>query len=177
MTDHQDKSETTASSSKSALQDNIERKGKNAYYFAHAHKVNGPQWDGKAEPKLMARHTSHEGHRAATNATFDYHKSNITSYAFLDDGTKVKLYLEMEGIGDKLKDDDVSLEYTETSLCVIVNNYKPTPQCLSFSKLSGDITNATFRIKKDKLILTLTKKNEGEWHTINDKGAPDHEVV
>ena len=24
---------------KSALQDNIEKKGKNAYYFAHAHKV------------------------------------------------------------------------------------------------------------------------------------------
>jgi hypothetical protein len=31
--------ETESKSSISALQDNIERKGKNAYYFAHARKV------------------------------------------------------------------------------------------------------------------------------------------
>jgi hypothetical protein len=32
--------ETESESSISALQDNIERKGKNAYYFAHARKVS-----------------------------------------------------------------------------------------------------------------------------------------
>ena len=39
----------------SALRDNIARKGKNAYYFAHAHKANGPEWDGKVEPKLLSK--------------------------------------------------------------------------------------------------------------------------
>ena len=53
-----------------------------------------------------------------------------------------------------------------------------SPQILRFGKLSGDISNATFRMKKDKIIITLTKVDAGKvWHTINDKGTPDHEVV
>ena len=31
------------SSSSSALRDNISRKGKNAYYYAHAHRATGPE--------------------------------------------------------------------------------------------------------------------------------------
>ena len=34
-------------SSISALRDNIASKGKNAYYYAHSHKADGPAWDGK----------------------------------------------------------------------------------------------------------------------------------
>ena len=34
-------------SSVSALRDNIATKGKNAYYYAHSHKADGPAWDGK----------------------------------------------------------------------------------------------------------------------------------
>jgi hypothetical protein len=63
--------------SKSALQDNIARKGKNAYYFAHAHKANGPVWDGKTEPKLLSRQASEQEHKT-TSAAFDYNRSNIT---------------------------------------------------------------------------------------------------
>ena len=32
-----------SSSSSSALRDNISRKGKNAYYYAHAHRATGPE--------------------------------------------------------------------------------------------------------------------------------------
>ena len=172
----QESSEQAVDAAKSALQENIERKGKNAYYFAHAHKATGPKWDGKPEPKLLSRETSHVGQHKSSS-TFDYHKSNITSYAFLDDGMKVKLYITMEGVGEKCSDEDVSLDYTETSLCLMVQNFKEEPQCLSFGKLTAEITQASFRIKPDKIILTLKKAQEGEWHTINDKGAPDHEVV
>jgi hypothetical protein len=167
---------TDQNTSKSALQDNIERKGGNAYYFAHAHKATGPQWDGKPEPKLLGKHEVHEGHRV-TKKSFEYDKSNITTYAFMDDGMKVKLYIEMEGVGEKITDDDVSLDFTDTSLCLVIKNFKPEPQCLSFGRLTAEITGATFRVKPNKVILTLSKKNEGEWHTINDKGAPDHDLV
>lgn len=170
----------------SALHDNIERKGKNAYYYAHSHKATGPKWDGKAEPKLLSSSasSSHEGHHLPTIKGYEYHKSNITKYAFLDDGPKLKLYIDMEGVGDACTDGDITLDYTDTSLCLVVNNYKkpgspdssddkpPEEQCLSFGRLTGEITNATYRLKKDKIILTLTKSNEGEeWHTINDKGS------
>jgi hypothetical protein len=171
---------------KSALQDNLERKGKNAYYFAHAHKANGPQWDGKVEPKLLTRHSSVEGHFIDTKmptATFDYTNSNITTYSFLDDGNKVKLYIGLENVGEQCCDDDVTLDYTERSLSFALQNYNKntsndTPRILRFSKLTADISNVTFRLKKDKIILTLTKVDDTKvWHTINDKGNPDHEVV
>jgi hypothetical protein len=171
---------------KSALQDNLERKGKNAYYFAHAHKANGPEWDGKAEPKLLSRHASVEGHlveAGTTASSFDYSKSNITTYSFLDDGMKVKLYIDLEGVGEVCSDDDVTLDYTDLSLSFMLQNYNngsanQAPQILRFSKLTGAISNVTYRLKKDKVILTLTKVDATKiWHTINDKGKPDHEVI
>jgi hypothetical protein len=166
----------------SALQDNIARKGKNAYYFAHAHKATGPKWDGKAEPKLLMKHSlsaeeiMKESMKKAPS--FHYAKSNITSYAFLNEEKVVKLYISMEEVGDKCTDDDIQLDWDDSSLSLVVKNYKEDDQCLSFGKLTGKIVHAKYRLKKDKIILTLTKEKEGvEWHTINDKGAPDHELV
>lgn len=83
----------------------------------------------------------------------------------------------MVGIGEKCTDDDISLEYTENSFCLTVNNYKPEPQCLSFARLSANIKGASFKRKENRIVLTLTKAKEKEWYTINDKGTPDHEVV
>merc|ERR1719414_589736 len=118
----------------SALQENIQSKGSNAYYFAHAHKADGPVWDGKAEPKLMGR-TSSASFGESKCSSFEYHKSNITSYAFLDQGKNVKLYITMEGVGEKCTEEDVSLDHTQNSFCLMVKNYKDVPQCLSFGKL------------------------------------------
>ncbi len=159
----------------SALQDNIDRKGKNAYYFAHAHKANGPKWDGKQQPKLLKRESSNL--QPATRGAFDYHKSNITRYAFCDQEKKVILYCDMEGVGEKCTEHDVSLDFTETSIQLVVRNYKEEDQILSFGKLTASIINAGFKIKANRIILTLTKAVEGTWHTINDKGNPVHEDI
>ena len=163
--------------SSSALADNIARKGKNAYYFAHAHKANGPQWDGKAEPRLLQKEALQERFRQSVNSSFDYTKSNITTYAFLDEPKKVKLYVELEGVGEKCCDDDIRLDYAERSLSLVVLNYSDIPQCLSFAKLAGGISKAVAKKKENRIIITLTKVEETEWHTINDKGDPDNEVV
>jgi hypothetical protein len=167
-----------SSSTKSALEENIERKGKHAYYFAHAHKADGPEWDGKAEPKLLSSASlPADESDTVKKSSFEYHKSNITAYAFSDEGKSVKLYVTMEGVGEKCSDEDISLDFTENSLCLVVRNYKDEHQCLSFGKLKASITNATYRKKKDRIIVSLKKEKEGEWHTINDKGALDHELV
>ena len=176
---------SSENSSLSALQDNIERKGKNAYYFAHAKTANGPKWDGKIEPKLLSSSSVlSEEESVKTTAAFEYHKSNITSYAFLDDGRKVKVYITLEGVGEKCNaDEDVTLEFTEESFCLVVKNYEEQERCLSFGKLSGLISDAKFKLKPDKIMLTLTKKlKEGEeepkeWHTLANKGTSDHELV
>jgi hypothetical protein len=176
----------------SALQDNIARKGKNAYYFAHAHKANGPEWDGKAEPRLLKKHSSNNCHDSSNNydqkadahsfkkaPSFSYHKSNITSYAFMNEEKVVKLYITMEEIGEKCTPDDISLDWDEQSFSLVVRNFRDEDHCLSFGKLSGRIVNAAFKLKTNKLILTLTKEKEGvEWYTIADKGSSsDHELV
>ena len=162
----------------SALQDNIERKGKHAYYFAHAHKANGPKWDGKIQPKLLSSSSNLEQTKPASVASFEYHKSNITSYAFSDEGTSVKLYIPLEGVGEKCTEENITLDWTEQSFCLVVNNYEDQSRCLSFGKLTDRITSANYKLKQDKVIVVLKKESEEkEWHTINDKGTPDHEIV
>jgi hypothetical protein len=172
---------TSSTSSSSALQDNIARKGKNSYYFAHAHKANGPKWDGKAEPKLLMKQSlsREELMQEKKTPSFAYHKSNITSYAFLNEEKVVKLYITMEQVGEKCTEEDIQLDWDESSLSLVVKNFKEDEdQCLSFGKLTAKIVDAKYKLKKDKIILTLKKEKEGvEWHTINDKGAPDHELV
>lgn len=163
--------------SPSALADNIARKGKNAYYFAHAHKANGPLWDGKAEPRLLQKEALQENYRQSLNSSFDYAKSNITTYAFLDEPQKVKVYVELEGVGEKCGDDDLRLDYSERSLSLVVLNFKDEPQCLSFARLTGGITKAVAKKKENRIILILTKADETKWETINDKREPDHDVV
>ena len=185
-------------SSASALEDNIATKGNNSYYFAHKHKANGPKWDGKAEPKSLSKDDM-EALRLEdpTNllrdsgkvSSFAYHKSNITSYAFLNEEKVVKLYITLEGIGEQCTDDDIRLDWNETSLSLVIKNYhKPTTtpedngsvedRTLSFGRLTAKISNAKYKLKEDKIILTLRKEKPGvEWHTVNDKGSPDHEIV
>eukprot|EP00428_Durinskia_dybowskii_P043605 CAMPEP_0170280134 /NCGR_PEP_ID=MMETSP0116_2-20130129/40078_1 /TAXON_ID=400756 /ORGANISM="Durinskia baltica, Strain CSIRO CS-38" /LENGTH=197 /DNA_ID=CAMNT_0010531459 /DNA_START=29 /DNA_END=619 /DNA_ORIENTATION=+ len=156
---------------KSALQENIERKGKHAYYFAHAHKATGPEWDGNIAPKLLSLSSLQEGLQTSP-ASFEYHKSNITSYAFSDEGKTVKLYITLEDVGEKCVEGDITLDYTAQSFCLLVRNYDAECKCLSFGKLSDRISAATYKLKKDKVIVILTKEKDGEWHTINDKGTP-----
>ncbi len=209
---------------KSALQDNIESKGKNAYYFAHAHKSNGPKWDMKPEPRLLVKHSSSSGLNNNSNnecdeeqissiskhaesliqslkdskSSFNFAKSNITKYAFLDEGEKVKVYIDMKGVGDRCtNENDVQLDWDERSFSLTVYNYKYNNddnvddatrtdsndvQCLSFGKLHGFITKAVVKVKTDRLILTLFKKvEEGKdpetWPSIAQKGDDDHQLV
>ena len=169
--------DAVSSSQQSALAENIARKGKNAYYFAHAHKADGPQWDGNAEPRLLQKEALQEHYRQSENSSFDYAKSNITTYAFLDETKKVRLYVELEGVGEKCSDDDLRLDYSERSLSLVILNYEDEPQCLRFAKLAGGITKAVAKKKENRVVVTLTKAEETAWHTINDKGDPDREVV
>jgi hypothetical protein len=179
----------------SALRENIRRKGKNAYYFAHENTPQGPEWDGKPEPKRLE--DTGDGRSSVhirlerKQSSFDIYKSNITKYAFADGDKSVKLYIDIE---ETLTPEDVSLDFTEESLSLVLDprekqegedqereqQQPQTPRTLFFTKLAGKITKATFKIKpEDKLLVLILKKQlPGEkWHTINNKGSPDHEVV
>lgn len=223
---------------KSALQDNLLSKGKNAYYFAHRNTPTGPKWDGKPQPRLLSTHSSTDlGNGGDSNtsdleqetgdlkissinnharsliqglkdskSSFDFAKSNITKYAFLDDGKKVKIYIDMKGVGEICNaDEDVKLDWDERSFSLKIHNYQVPPedeeekesaassaaqiteevkdvQCLSFGRLHGSIRKATVKVKPDRIILTLFKKvEEGEdpeeWPAIAQKGESEHEIL
>ena len=172
--------ESEKDGNKSALQHNIESKGNNAYYFAHAFKANGPVWDGKPEPRLLSvqsessvsldassnttdfdpRHRHHHT-VSGVRSSFDYSKSTITKYGFLDEGSKVRIYIDMIGIGESHTDEQVHLDYTESSFSLrIVNNNNARDDCLSFGKLYGLIEKATVKLKKDRIVITLFKKKK-----------------
>mmetsp|Transcript_3073 Transcript_3073/g.4748 ORF Transcript_3073/g.4748 Transcript_3073/m.4748 type:complete len:208 (-) Transcript_3073:107-730(-) len=135
--------ETQPEEDLSALRDNIERKGKNAYYFAHAKTANGPKWDGKIEPKLLSvssniSNVSSVSSSASMSKLSLMAKSNITNYAFLDDGAKVKIYVNLPGVGN-CDDDNITIDFTERSLCLTVKDYAITsPSTASTSKEEED---------------------------------------
>ena len=134
--------ETQPEEDLSALRDNIERKGKNAYYFAHAKTANGPKWDGKIEPKLLSvssniSNVSSVSSSASMSKLSLMAKSNITNYAFLDDGVKVKIYVNLPGVGN-CDDDNITIDFTERSLCLTVKDYAITSSSASTSKEEED---------------------------------------
>jgi len=49
-------------------------------------------------------------------------KSNITNYAFLDEDSKVKIYVNLPAVGE-CPDENINLEFTERSLCLTITNY------------------------------------------------------
>merc|ERR1712071_307249 len=136
----------------------------------------GPKWDGKAEPKPLHKQSSSAlsssgGGRKALNQAFDYNKSNITSYAFLDDDKKVKIYVNLEGVGSKCSSEngDIVLDHSESTLALTVKNYDSNQvRCLCFGKLYGKISNAKFRTKEDRIIITLIKLEDDtkEWKSV-----------
>eukprot|EP01083_Nonionella_stella_P065092 170273_1 len=171
--------------SRNALQENLENKGKNAYYFAHDKTATGPTWDGKPQPRLLAKHSSSgttsnilEGaHAHITNdeaqnllqglqeskSSFDFRKSNISKYAFLDERKKVKIYIDLEGVGDICESEDaITLDWDERSFSLVIR-FDSDIKCLSFGRLQGTIEKAIFKKKTDRIVIILTKKvPEGE---------------
>ena len=166
----------------SALKDNIARKGKNAYYYAHAHSADGPKWDGKPEPKLLSKHSisvdesngdNEKNMQRSHSCSFDA-KSTITSYAFCDEETKVKIYVNLVGVGEKCKEEgDITLDHTAFSFVLYVHNYAENGkvEILSFARLFGKIESANFKKKPDKLILTLVKSEAKPWPRIGSTGT------
>lgn len=86
----------------SALRENISKKGKNSYYYAHSGKINGPEWDGKEEPRKLG-----EG-SALPPVTPVVVYSSITEYSWLDEENYVKIYIDHSD-ADKLDDTNIFL--------------------------------------------------------------------
>jgi len=74
-----------------------------------------------------------------------------------------------ETVSDEEEEEEKAM--TTTTSKVVAPTKEVKDRSLSFSRLTGTITHAKYKLKTNKIILTLTKEKEGiEWQTINDKG-------
>lgn len=90
----------------SALRENINRKGNNSYYYAHGNTANGPAWDGKEQPRLLAVATADKPITKTFVTPFD-------SFSWLDEKKNVKVYIEFEN-ADQVEDESISLVCART---------------------------------------------------------------
>lgn len=89
----------------SALGENLQRKGKNAYYYAHSHGANGPAWDGKEEPRLLS---VSDAPLPPTEQIRKKVATPIDSYGWSDGKKTVKILVDFENAME-IADDDISL--------------------------------------------------------------------
>jgi hypothetical protein len=90
------------------------------------------QWDGKIEPRLLSTSSSNISSNSITSIPASskaelMSKSNITNYAFLNEETKVKIYIDLPGVGNCCQDADINLDYTDNSLSLTIKNYYVNP--------------------------------------------------
>ena len=152
----------TSPAPRSALEENIQVKGKNSYYYAHAGNL-GQGADKKCvgeAPRLLSRSES-KSDGAETK------KKLITDYAWSDCGAKVRVYITLSGL-ESIDNDSISVQHTETSANLKISGLNGRDHILNIPKLNSEITKATAKKnKKDtKVIMYLTKKEEFTWYDL-----------
>eukprot|EP00633_Aureoumbra_lagunensis_P002407 CAMPEP_0197301450 /NCGR_PEP_ID=MMETSP0890-20130614/50406_1 /TAXON_ID=44058 ORGANISM="Aureoumbra lagunensis, Strain CCMP1510" /NCGR_SAMPLE_ID=MMETSP0890 /ASSEMBLY_ACC=CAM_ASM_000533 /LENGTH=152 /DNA_ID=CAMNT_0042780749 /DNA_START=1127 /DNA_END=1582 /DNA_ORIENTATION=+ len=130
-----------------ALQHNNVTKGNIAYYYAHGSPKNGPAWDGDPSPRLLERSSSSPKQKRLYP---------IARYSWIDENSKIRIYVPFEPSSIDLQKDDIKLEWTTTSLKMIWN-LPDSVHTLRIPKLYDSIENAVFRLKSDKVVITLKK--------------------
>ena len=152
-----------------ALRENIAKKGKNAYYYAHAHNAAGPKWDGDPTPRLLEKKPS----TAADDGSGGDVVKPIKKYQWADETSKVKVYVPFgdNGItGKPLAEGGAEVTSTTDSVTLDVrtDDASRVTWQLSLAKLYDDIDGAKARVKSDKIILILNKPADKafSWHDL-----------
>jgi len=156
----------------SALQENVDRKGENAYYFAHTRSfevppdakiISGPGLITGGAPVLLE----------AGHALEVPEHVWLKEYSWSDSKDKVKVYVPVpEGLlpGDGA-DGLVEFEYEAKRVALTINS-KPKRK-LQIDKLAEDIATeqCTARVEahKNRIVMQLAKKKHVMWHTLTKK--------
>ena len=154
----------------SALEENINRKGNNSYYYAHGFKANGPAWDGKEQPRLISK-TSGDcidnvrqpiAIDSISKKVGDVQIVEFDNYAWTDDKKTVKIYVDFDKAQECL-DEKISVSNTDNAFdfCVETGTEIKTKRyVLKIKDLLHPIVNVTYKKKSDKFVLSLKKQEE-----------------
>jgi hypothetical protein len=69
---------------------------------------------------------------------------------------------------DSIPEEDIQLESSETSVCLTVSKATAL-HVLKLAKLNGEITKASFRRRKGRIIITLVKDVDTTWFDLIKK--------
>merc|ERR1712166_381942 len=135
-----------AKNENSELRQSVAKKGSNSYYYAHAASNNGAQ----SQPTLLSRIAS--GEEKAPPKT-------IEKYLFMDDGQKVKVYVELEAIGECKKGVNCVFDISEFDLTI--TDYNGCDHRLLVDDLQCKVT-----VKANKIIVSLHKEVRSSWYKL-----------
>ena len=152
-----------AAMAESALRENIARKGNNSYYFAHASTPTGPAWDGKEEPRLLAK--SDAPLSAATSAAGTEGAAfsvEFATYAWTDEKKSVKIYIDFPE-ADTVADADITCALRGTEGVEFFVKRPQENKCykLVLDPLHAAVESVTYKKKTDKFVLSLKKDSSG----------------
>merc|ERR1711907_381746 len=138
--------------SDSGMRASIEAKGSNSYYYAHAGESIAPP-----APVLIGKEMVE---------TDKVRVVNIDRYSFLDDKKKVKIYLEIEGIG--ASEEKVSCEFSKDTFDLVIKDDELSLRRLWVDDLHCPIgpDKSKFTVKPNKIIVSLHKEVESTWYKL-----------
>ena len=146
---------TQGNDTKSALHENLAKKGENSYYYAHRGRH---AMECETDPKATRR--------------------SITRYSWTEGAKTIQIYVETQP-----EQDQIDLEWTSSSLLLtwplkadLLTETTATPEetevveCLAIPSLFASITDATWKRKKktDTIVLTLKKQDPNiKWKSLH----------
>mmetsp|Transcript_52080 Transcript_52080/g.124002 ORF Transcript_52080/g.124002 Transcript_52080/m.124002 type:complete len:285 (-) Transcript_52080:100-954(-) len=169
------KTKALAERSNSALQQNIDHKGDNAYYFAHnrhfevpedAKVITGPGLITGGAPTLLEIGTTKVDDEADRTQW-------LKDYSWSDHGTKVKVYVPVPdgALPAEGADDVVEATYTAANVDLMIKS-KPFRR-LKIDKLNAEIKPEScltrVEAQKCRIVLHLSKKRETTWYSLTKK--------
>ncbi|CAD8058503.1 unnamed protein product [Paramecium primaurelia] len=94
----------------------------------------------------------------------------ITKYAWDQEGNKVKVFLNLEGIGQLPKEDIIS-SFTSNSVDIKIKGYKGVNQRFSIRKTFDELKDkeCSIKVTNNSVVINLIKKDQKHWDQLNFK--------
>jgi len=101
----------------------------------------------------------------------------IQSYIWFDDGPNVKVYIELDKVGNTsegvadLPNEKINCKFTKNSFDLTLLEYKKEKHRLLIENLNEEIDheNSTFKKTPTKIIISLKKKGKDKWYDLTKK--------
>lgn len=151
-----------------ALIENIQKKGENSYYYAHAPRnidnleeakvISGDGIVTGGPPVLIKRHDS-------TTELSPF--SIIRNYSWADGEDKVSVYVPFE---EDIQQNQVNCEFENKGFVLTYVKTESDVKKLTIRKLYKEIevNGCSFRVRNNKVVVSLKKLVKGSWFKLTD---------